>query len=492
MSNLQTITPERAAALMREGAVLVDVREADEHARERIPGARHHALSRLDAEHPARPGDDVLIFHCRSGARTQANAPRLAAADECETYILEGGIDAWKKAGLPVALDRASRSKSCGRCRSRPARSCSLASCSAGWSRPAFYRSVGLCRRRAHDGRRHRLLRHGEAARPDAMEQARACSGTDRHAPLSAGFPDACNARSLSVGSGSLVGLILGLIGGGGSILAVPLLVYVVGVPSPHVAIGTSAIAVAASAAINLIGHARAGTVRWPCAIVFALSGIVGAAIGAQLGKMVDGNRLLALFGALMIVVGLLMLRPRRSARQRRRAARSNDCQAASAAIDRQWRARRSAVGVFRDRRRISDRAGTDRRDRNAAPRCDRLLAGLGHRLRLDDRGELRVVRTGGLAHRRFVRPGRRRRRRAGHCVGAPPCAAETRADARLLRRGDGRRTLRRDEIAYRLACLARGAQASPYSSPSISRMFCTAAPEAPLPRLSSRATRTA
>jgi len=106
MSNLQTITPERAAALMREGAVLVDVREADEHARERIPGARHHALSRLDAEHPARPGDDILIFHCRSGARTQANAPRLAAPGECETYILEGGLDAWKKAGLPVAVDR--------------------------------------------------------------------------------------------------------------------------------------------------------------------------------------------------------------------------------------------------------------------------------------------------------------------------------------------------------------------------------------------------
>jgi uncharacterized membrane protein YfcA len=117
----------------------------------------------------------------------------------------------------------------------------------------------------------------------------------------------------LPLGSGSLVGFILGLIGGGGSILAVPLLVYVVGVPSPHLAIGTSAIAVAASAAINLVGHARAGTVRWPCAIVFALSGIAGAAAGAQLGKLVDGGRLLALFGGLMIVIGLLMLRRRRS-----------------------------------------------------------------------------------------------------------------------------------------------------------------------------------
>jgi len=117
----------------------------------------------------------------------------------------------------------------------------------------------------------------------------------------------------LSIASGSLVGFSLGLVGGGGSILAVPLLVYVVGVRSPHVAIGTSAIAVAVSAASNLFGHARAGTVKWPCALVFALSGIVGAAAGAQFGKMVDGHRLLTLFGALMVVIGLMMLRPRRS-----------------------------------------------------------------------------------------------------------------------------------------------------------------------------------
>ena len=106
MTVLKTISPDRAAELMRQGAVLVDVREADEHARERIPGARHHALSQIEAQNPARPGDEVLIFHCRSGARTQANANRLAASNGCETYILEGGIDAWKKAGRPVALDR--------------------------------------------------------------------------------------------------------------------------------------------------------------------------------------------------------------------------------------------------------------------------------------------------------------------------------------------------------------------------------------------------
>ena len=47
-----------------------------------------------------------MVFHCRSGARTSANAARLADAAGCEAYILEGGIDAWKTAGLPVAVDR--------------------------------------------------------------------------------------------------------------------------------------------------------------------------------------------------------------------------------------------------------------------------------------------------------------------------------------------------------------------------------------------------
>jgi uncharacterized membrane protein YfcA len=118
----------------------------------------------------------------------------------------------------------------------------------------------------------------------------------------------------LSIGSGSLVGFSLGLVGGGGSILAVPLLVYVVGVPSTHVAIGTSAIAVGAAAAVNLAGHARSSMVKWRCALVFAVAGILGAATGAHIGKMVDGGRLLSLFGVLMVVVGIMMLRPRQSA----------------------------------------------------------------------------------------------------------------------------------------------------------------------------------
>src|SRR5579875_2745750 len=89
----------------------------------------------------------------------------------------------------------------------------------------------------------------------------------------------------LALLSGALVGFSLGLIGGGGSILATPLLLYVVGIRSPHVAIGTGALAVAANAFAGFAGHARSGTVRWRSAILFAVIG--------------------------MIAVGIMMLRPR-------------------------------------------------------------------------------------------------------------------------------------------------------------------------------------
>ena len=112
---------------------------------------------------------------------------------------------------------------------------------------------------------------------------------------------------ALATASGGLVGFVLGLIGGGGSVLAVPLLVYVVGVKSPHIAIGTSAVGVALSAMLNLVGHAKAGNVKWRCALVFATAGVVGAALGSTFGKAFDGQKLLGLFGALMIVIAVLM-----------------------------------------------------------------------------------------------------------------------------------------------------------------------------------------
>jgi len=113
---------------------------------------------------------------------------------------------------------------------------------------------------------------------------------------------------------GSLVGCTLGLIGGGGSILAVPLLLYVVGIRDPHIAIGTSSLAVGANAAANLVGHWRLGNVKLPCAFVFALAGVVGALVGSTLGKMIDGQKLLLLFAVAMLAVGVAMLRRREEA----------------------------------------------------------------------------------------------------------------------------------------------------------------------------------
>lgn len=115
----------------------------------------------------------------------------------------------------------------------------------------------------------------------------------------------------LAVLSGSLVGFLLGLLGGGGSILAVPLLLYVVGVSSVHLAVGTSALAVSVNAFANLIGHARTGNVKWPCAIVFAAAGVAGAYLGSSVGKLIAGDRLLFLFALIMLAVAAAMLRPK-------------------------------------------------------------------------------------------------------------------------------------------------------------------------------------
>ena len=109
--------------------------------------------------------------------------------------------------------------------------------------------------------------------------------------------------------SGAVVGLLLAVFGGGGSVLATPALLYVVGVTDTHMAIGTSAAAVAVSAAVNLVGHARGGRVKWPCASVFAVAGLAGALGGSTLAKQVDGQQLLVLFALAMAAIALSMMR---------------------------------------------------------------------------------------------------------------------------------------------------------------------------------------
>lgn len=103
--SLKPLTPQAARELVNQGAVLVDIRGADEHARERIALARHEPMERLKNGVLPLEGAAAVIFHCRSGNRTQVNARTLAACVACDAYALEGGLDAWKQAGLPVVSD---------------------------------------------------------------------------------------------------------------------------------------------------------------------------------------------------------------------------------------------------------------------------------------------------------------------------------------------------------------------------------------------------
>ncbi|QEP91959.1 DUF2892 domain-containing protein [Klebsiella pneumoniae] len=104
---IATLTPAEARAQIARGARLIDIRDADEYAREHIPDAELVPLATLTSGAPlnARAGETV-IFHCRAGSRTQNNAIRLAAAAApAQTCLLAGGIQAWKAAGLPVVED---------------------------------------------------------------------------------------------------------------------------------------------------------------------------------------------------------------------------------------------------------------------------------------------------------------------------------------------------------------------------------------------------
>jgi hypothetical protein len=112
---------------------------------------------------------------------------------------------------------------------------------------------------------------------------------------------------------GALIGLLLTLFGGGGSVLATPWLIFVVGVTDTHVAIGTAAAAVAVNAISGLLAQARAGRVKWPCAITFGLAGLAGSLLGAALARQVDGGTLLYWFALAMIAIAGSMLLPRRS-----------------------------------------------------------------------------------------------------------------------------------------------------------------------------------
>ena len=101
---IKHIQPAEAFAMLSHDAVLVDIREMDEWRREHIPAAKHHPLSTIEQSPPQSGG--AVIFHCRSGNRTAANAKRLAATvPGARVFVLDGGLEAWRDAGLPTVKD---------------------------------------------------------------------------------------------------------------------------------------------------------------------------------------------------------------------------------------------------------------------------------------------------------------------------------------------------------------------------------------------------
>lgn len=103
---MTALKPIQAAELKRKldagEAILIDIREHEEHVREHILGARLAPLSAIDTHDFDRDKDRIAAFHCKSGMRTQTNAARLLACGFKDAYFLQGGIESWKAAGLPV------------------------------------------------------------------------------------------------------------------------------------------------------------------------------------------------------------------------------------------------------------------------------------------------------------------------------------------------------------------------------------------------------
>ncbi|MEU5941340.1 sulfite exporter TauE/SafE family protein [Micromonospora sp. NPDC047548] len=120
-------------------------------------------------------------------------------------------------------------------------------------------------------------------------------------------------ALALTIGLAVLIGVSLGLLGGGGSILAVPLLVYVADLPAKE-AIATSLLVVGATSAVGVIPHARANRVRWRTGLIFGFAGMTGAYAGGRLAEFIPAGFLLTGFAVMMLATAIAMIRGRRNA----------------------------------------------------------------------------------------------------------------------------------------------------------------------------------
>ena len=117
---------------------------------------------------------------------------------------------------------------------------------------------------------------------------------------------------ALTVALAVFVGIALGLLGGGGSILTVPLLAYVAGMDAKQ-AIATSLLVVGVTSAIGAVSHARAGHVQWRTGLIFGAAGMAGAYIGGVLARFIPGTVLLIGFALMMIATAIAMLRGRKN-----------------------------------------------------------------------------------------------------------------------------------------------------------------------------------
>lgn len=116
---------------------------------------------------------------------------------------------------------------------------------------------------------------------------------------------------ALSLVLSILIGVSLGMLGGGGSILTLPILKYVVGMEA-HQAVAGSLFVVGATSGVAMITHARAGRVRWRTGIVFGLAGMAGAFLAGRVAKFIPSTILLVLFATMMVVTATAMLRGRK------------------------------------------------------------------------------------------------------------------------------------------------------------------------------------
>lgn len=108
MTDLPNLDPATIARRLKDGSLtLIDIRETDEHAREHVPGSVSLPLSGLKEGHLSVRAAGDVAFHCKSGMRTSMNCGELSRHVSGPAYIMEGGLEAWKKAGLPVNRDKA-------------------------------------------------------------------------------------------------------------------------------------------------------------------------------------------------------------------------------------------------------------------------------------------------------------------------------------------------------------------------------------------------